>query len=125
MDVKGDVITFLSTSLTQPSSLMVGRFKSEVASSGDISRIAITVPMKIHGFEEIIYEQNEYNYDNDDSISKWIVLSFAQFLLIQVVERCFSTFQSNSTISILVPKVVKINRYLLSLHHMEDLIAIL
>ena len=82
MDVKGDVIAFLSTSLTQPSSLMVGRFKNKVANSGDISRIAITAPMKIHGFEEIIYEQNEYSYDNDDSISKWIVLSFAQFLLI-------------------------------------------
>jgi len=71
------VIAFLNTSLTQPSSLMVGRFKSEAINDGDIPRITITTPMKIHGFERIIYEQNEYNYDNDDSISKWIVLLFA------------------------------------------------
>jgi len=64
------VIAFLNTSLTQPSSLMVGCFKSETIKDGDIPRIAITTPMKIHGFEGIIYEQNEYNYDNDDSISK-------------------------------------------------------
>ncbi|KAG5334733.1 ACPH enzyme, partial [Acromyrmex charruanus] len=76
LDVKGDVIAFLSTSLTQPSSLIVGRFKSEVASSGDISRIAITTPMKIHGFEEIIYEQNEYSYDNDDSIKQFNYIYF-------------------------------------------------
>lgn len=70
MDVKGDVIAFLNTSLTQPSSLMIGRFKAEAANNGDISRIAITTPMKIHGFEEIVFEPNEHSYDNDDSISK-------------------------------------------------------
>lgn len=70
LDVKGDVIAFLNISLTQPSSLMVGRFKIEAANTGDIPRIAITTPIKIHGFEEIIYEPIEYSYDNDDSISK-------------------------------------------------------
>lgn len=58
-----------------------------MAKNGDISRIAITTPMKIHGFEQIIYEQNEYSYDNDDSISKWIVLSL--FLLIRLFEFFF------------------------------------
>lgn len=49
---------------------MIGRFKSEAANNGDIPRIAITTPMKIHGFEEIIYERNEYSYDNDENISE-------------------------------------------------------
>lgn len=70
MDVKGDVIAFLNTSLTQPSSLMVGRFKSEAANNGDIPRTVITTPMKIHGFEDIMYERNEYSYDNDENISE-------------------------------------------------------
>lgn len=64
------MIAFLNISLTQPSRLMISRFKTETANNSDISKIAITTPMKIHGFEEIIYEPNEYSYDNDDSISK-------------------------------------------------------
>lgn len=112
LDVKGDVIAFLNTSLTQPSSLMIGRFKNEAASNGDIPRIPVTSPMKINGFEEIIYEQNEYSYDNDDSISKWLVLLSAQFLLAQLSKQRLFTFQSNSTLFTSVRKAVKISRYL-------------
>ncbi|KAL0100888.1 hypothetical protein PUN28_019344 [Cardiocondyla obscurior] len=76
LDVKGDVIAFVNTSLTQPASLMVGRFKIDAANSGDISKIAITTPMKIHGFEEIIYEPNEYTYNNDDIIKQFNYIYF-------------------------------------------------
>lgn len=76
LDVKGDMIAFLNTSLTQSSSLQIGRFNSEAADIGDISRIALTTPMAIQGFEEITYEQNEYNYDNDDSIKQFNYIYF-------------------------------------------------
>lgn len=53
---------------------MVGRFKSETVNIGDIPRITITTPMKIDELNEIMYEPNEYIYNNDDSISKCISL---------------------------------------------------
>lgn len=64
------MIAFLNISLMQPSSLIIGHFKIEAVNNGDIPRITITTPMKIDGFEDIMYEPNEYSYDNDDSISK-------------------------------------------------------
>lgn len=74
------MIAFLNTSLTQPASLMVGCFKLEATDSGDIPRIAISTPVKIDGFEEVIYEPNEYIYNNDDNISKKITLFIGDFV---------------------------------------------
>jgi len=70
LDVKENVIVFLSTSLTQPHSLLVGRFENEAVNNGNIPRTVITTPMKIDGFEKITYEPNEYKYDNNETISK-------------------------------------------------------
>lgn len=79
MDVKGDVIAFLNTSLTQPASLMVGRFKSKAENIGDIAKTTITTPMKIDELKGIMYEPHEYIYNNDDSISKWLALFLCDF----------------------------------------------
>ncbi|GAB1863765.1 Acylamino-acid-releasing enzyme [Camponotus japonicus] len=76
LDVKGDIIAFLNTSLTQPASLMVGRFKSKAANIGDIPRITITTPIKIDELQEIMYESNEYVYNNDDSIKQFNFIYF-------------------------------------------------
>ncbi|EFN63061.1 Acylamino-acid-releasing enzyme [Camponotus floridanus] len=76
LDVKGDIIAFLNTSLTQPASLMVGRFKSKTANIGDIPRITITTPIKIDELKEIMYESNEYVYNNDDSIKQFNFIYF-------------------------------------------------
>lgn len=76
LDVQGNMIAFLNISLIQPSSLMIGHFKVEAANNGDIPRIAITTPMKINGFEKIMYEPNEYSYDNDDSIKQFNYIYF-------------------------------------------------
>ncbi|TGZ46657.1 acylamino-acid-releasing enzyme isoform X1 [Temnothorax longispinosus] len=76
LDVKGDVIAFVNTSLMQYSTLMAGRFNIEAANNGDIPRSAITLPIKIPGPEEIIYEPNEYSYDNDDSIKQFNYIYF-------------------------------------------------
>ncbi|KMQ95719.1 acylamino-acid-releasing enzyme [Lasius niger] len=76
LDVKGDVIAFLNTSLTQPASLMVGRFKSEAENIGDIARTTITTPMKIDELKGIMYEPNEYIYNNDDSIKQFNFIYF-------------------------------------------------
>ncbi|XP_020296505.1 acylamino-acid-releasing enzyme-like isoform X2 [Pseudomyrmex gracilis] len=76
LDVKENVIAFLNISLTQPANLMVGRFELGAADSGDIPRIAISTPVKIDGFEEIIYEPNEYIYNNDDSIKQFNYIYF-------------------------------------------------
>lgn len=61
---------------------MVGRFKSKAANIGDIPRITITTPIKIDELKEIMYEPNEYVYNNDDSISKYLVLFMQLFLII-------------------------------------------
>ncbi|XP_036138718.1 acylamino-acid-releasing enzyme isoform X2 [Monomorium pharaonis] len=76
LDVKENMIAFLNTSLIQPSSLMIARFDNEVATSGNIPRIALTTPLNITGFEKITYEQNEYSYDNDDSIKQFNYIYF-------------------------------------------------
>ncbi|XP_011870317.1 PREDICTED: acylamino-acid-releasing enzyme-like isoform X2 [Vollenhovia emeryi] len=76
LDVKEDVIAFLNTSLTQPSSLVVGEFQIKATSDGNIPRLSVKPPMEIDGFKEIIYEPNEYNYDNDDDIKQFNYMYF-------------------------------------------------
>lgn len=73
---------------------MVGRFKSKAVNIGDIPRITITTPMKIDELNEIMYEPNEYIYNNNDSISKCIAyiifltsISKVKFLYIYVIFR--------------------------------------
>lgn len=68
LDVKENVIAFLSTSLMQPPCLMVGCFQYEDLDSGNIPRLAITTPPNL-GLDNFMYEANEHTYDNDDEIS--------------------------------------------------------
>ncbi|XP_067204880.1 acylamino-acid-releasing enzyme-like isoform X2 [Linepithema humile] len=76
LDVKENVIAFLSTSLTQPHSILVGHFKNEAVDSGDIPRTVITTPMKIDGFEKITYELNEHKYDSNETINEFNYIYF-------------------------------------------------
>lgn len=70
MDVKNDVIVFLETSLLEPSYLTVGRFDSEIINNGFIKRNKISISTMIPGSENLMYEASEYDYDNDEEISK-------------------------------------------------------
>ncbi|XP_014477791.1 PREDICTED: acylamino-acid-releasing enzyme-like isoform X2 [Dinoponera quadriceps] len=75
LDVKGNVVAFLSTSLTQPSCLMVGCFQNTELETGDISKLAITTPLNF-GLDKFMYEANEYTYDNDDEIKQFNFIYF-------------------------------------------------
>lgn len=70
-DVKDDLIMFLYTSLTQPHSIMVGRFTKEAAASGDIRRTTIAASLRIPGLDDLMFETNEYAYDNDDETNQF------------------------------------------------------
>lgn len=54
----------------EPFVLTVGRFNLEIINAGDIVRWKISTPATIPGAENLMYEPSEYNYDNDDEISK-------------------------------------------------------
>lgn len=70
LDVKDNIIAFSETSLLEPPMLTVGRFDSETISNGRIKRNKISIPEKIPGTENLMYEPSEYDYNNDEEISK-------------------------------------------------------
>ncbi|XP_032676975.1 acylamino-acid-releasing enzyme-like isoform X2 [Odontomachus brunneus] len=75
LDVKENVVAFLSQSLTQPSCLMVGCFQYPGLGTGDILKLAITTPPNL-GLGNFTYEANEYTYDNDDEIKQFNFIYF-------------------------------------------------
>lgn len=91
---------------------MVGRFKSKAANIGDIPRITITTPVKINELKEIMYEPNEYIYNNDDGISKCLILFMLFLITIKKLYLYMYYFQNNLISFTLVQKVVKINQFL-------------
>lgn len=68
--MKNDVIAFSEMSLLEPPTLTVGRFDSETITTGHIKRYRVSVPETIPGTENLMYETSEYDYDNDEEISK-------------------------------------------------------
>ncbi|XP_050593009.1 acylamino-acid-releasing enzyme-like isoform X1 [Bombus affinis] len=76
LDVKDDIIAFSETSLLEPSMLSVGRFDSETISNGHIKRNKISIPEKIPGTENLMYEPSEYDYDNDEEIKHFNFIYF-------------------------------------------------
>ncbi|KAI4497982.1 hypothetical protein M0802_006806 [Mischocyttarus mexicanus] len=68
LDVKDDVIAFIQTSLLKPSTLYVGHLDPAQFTNGNITRVNITDPQKIDGFESFMYDHTIYEYDNNDDI---------------------------------------------------------
>ncbi|XP_043598877.1 acylamino-acid-releasing enzyme-like isoform X3 [Bombus pyrosoma] len=76
LDVKDDIIAFSETSLLEPPMLTVGRFDSETISNGRIKRNKISIPEKIPGSENLMYEPSEYDYNNDEEIKHFNFIYF-------------------------------------------------
>lgn len=68
--MKDDIIAFSQTSLLEPSVLSVGRFNPEAINSGNITKSQISTSAAIPGSENLMYEFSEYDYDNNEEISK-------------------------------------------------------
>lgn len=71
LDVKDDIIAFLKASLLEPPRLCVGRFNLEMIENGNISKVNITSPLKIPGFETLMYEHTFYEYDTDEDVKSF------------------------------------------------------
>lgn len=71
LDVRHDIIAFLQTSLLTSSSLCVGYLNTITINDGNIARVNVTTPLKIDGFESLMFEHTFYEYDNAEDVSKY------------------------------------------------------
>lgn len=73
LDIKSNAILFKRTSLIEASRLLLGYF---VPGTDKISLISISRELKLPQFEDIIYETNEYVYDNNDQVKEFNYMYF-------------------------------------------------
>lgn len=73
LDVHSDIVVFSHTSLIHHLSLLVTKFDN----IDDNTKYASATPLVNHnGLEKIMYELNEYNYDNDEEIKQFNFIYF-------------------------------------------------
>ncbi|XP_044008354.1 acylamino-acid-releasing enzyme-like isoform X1 [Aphidius gifuensis] len=73
VDIKSNAILFKRTSLIEPSRLLLGYF---VPGTDKIPFISISRELKLPQFEDIIYETNEYVYDNNEPVKEFNYMYF-------------------------------------------------
>lgn len=70
LDVQNDVLAFSTFSLIEPPSLLVGIFNLQTLDDGILKTTKVTTPLQIPGFENCMYENTRYNYQNAEAVRK-------------------------------------------------------